>query len=108
MAVLGWPLRTGRQKTGQDPRAWDRREARGGSQQAHSSSRGKAAAEAAARVRIGEPGPAMPGHCRAAEAVCSLNSEAEPACRCRGCASVCVRVRWGVLRERRVLFHHCP
>lgn len=38
MAVLGWPLRTGRQKTGQDPRAWDRREARGASQQAHSGS----------------------------------------------------------------------
>lgn len=89
MAVLGWPLRTGRKRMDKDPRAWDCGAAGGGSQPAHSGSRGKAAAEVSARVRVP---PCLPLGLSAAP-----TQKRSQSCRCGDCACVCVcPVEWGM------------
>lgn len=82
----------GEAEDGQGPRAWGYGEAWGGSQPAHSGSRGKAAAELAARVSDGEPGPAVPDRCRAAGAVTASTQKQVPWL----CFCVCACVSGGV------------
>ena len=79
-----------------DPRAWDCGAAGGGPQPAHSSPRGKAAAEVPARVRGGEPRCACPcpGHRGCLQP--QLRSRASPA-GAGLCLCVCAcPVGWGV------------
>lgn len=93
MAVLGWPLRTGRKRMDKDPRAWDCGAAGGGSQLAHSGSREKAAAEVSARVRV-PPCLPLPGAPGLSAAPTQKQSQS---CRCGDCACVCeCPVEWGV------------